>query len=121
MQQGAALIGAARKAQFATAIEYARGEQTVALTATVGRSVFELVDRDGFPIRSETRDYLFLAAELVLGGQLTTPQDGDVIREAGDGAVYVHEVMAPGDEPNWRFSDAGRSLLRVHTKQTDVE
>jgi len=33
----------------------------------------------------------------------------------------VHEVMAPGDEPNWRFSDAGRSLLRVHTKQTDVE
>ena len=33
----------------------------------------------------------------------------------------LYEVMAPGSEPHFQFSDPYRRTLRIHTKQVDVE
>jgi hypothetical protein len=49
------------------------------------------------------------------------PERGDVIRETQATRTFVYEVMAPGKEPPWRWSDVYRKLLRIHTKQIGVE
>ena len=37
------------------------------------------------------------------------------------GARHTAEVMAPGREPHWRWSDPGRSCYRIHTKHLTTE
>ena len=53
--------------------------------------------------------------------QPTVPQRGDRVRETQGATVFVYEVTAPGKEPCWRYSDAYRKTLRIHTKQIDTE
>jgi hypothetical protein len=35
--------------------------------------------------------------------------------------TYTYEVLAPGKEPVWKWSDLYRSLLRIHAKQIQVQ
>jgi hypothetical protein len=67
------------------------------------------------------RDFLIHAADLILAGEPTLPERGDLIRETQGGRTFVYEVMAPGKEPPWRWSDVFRKVLRIHTKQIAVE
>ena len=101
-------------------VTYQRGQQWVVVAATVGRTVFETADDYGVVQRSESRDFLIAAADLVLGGSQVLPERGDRIRETQGQKVYVYEVMAPGKEPQYRFSDPYRRTLRIHTKQVEV-
>lgn len=111
-----------QRTKFATReVTYLRGDSSVAVPATVGRTVFEIAGEYGVVEKSESRDYLLLAADLVLNGQVTLPQRGDRIRESAGLTVFVYEVMAPGQEPAWRYSDPYRKTLRIHTKQIDTE
>lgn len=100
---------------------YQRGAASAQVAATVGETVFQIDDGAGALLRVESRDYLITAVDLVLGGSPTLPQRGDRIRETQGTQVFVYEVMAPGEEPHWRWSDPYRRTLRVHTKQIDVE
>jgi hypothetical protein len=102
-------------------VVYVRGVESVEVQATVGRTEFDVDDGTGATIHTQSRDYLITAIDLMLGGDVTLPKRGDVIREAQGTSVFVHEVVAPGDEPAWRYSDPYRHTLRVHTKQIDVE
>jgi len=117
---GSAWLEAQRTAYLSTEVIYDRSGVQVTLSATVGRTEFEQTDDYGIVHRLESRDFLIIAADLVLSGELTTPQSGDLIREtAGTGSV-IYEVMAPGGEPPWRYSDLYRTTLRIHTKQVDT-
>jgi len=78
-------------------------------------------DGGGVLHRVESRDYLILAEHLVLGGRPAIPEPGDQILESAGTTTLVYEVMAPGREPHWRYADAYRRTLRVHTKQIDAE
>jgi hypothetical protein len=71
--------------------------------------------------RIESRDFLILAEDLVLDGTVVLPVRGDRIRETQGGKVYVYEVVAPGNEPCWRYSDPFRKTLRIHTKHIATE
>lgn len=102
-------------------VTYERGIDSAAVSATVGRTVFEVDNGQGVLERIESRDFLMLAADLLLGGSPALPQRGDRIRETQGATTYVYEVMAPGKEPEWRWSDAYRKTLRIHTKQIDTE
>jgi hypothetical protein len=103
-------------------IAYRRGAEEVTLQATIGRTLLKLDDGYG-GVRMEwtDRDFLIHAADLVLSGNAVLPERGDVIRETQGGKVFVYEVMAPGKEPAWRWSDVFRKVLRVHAKQVGVE
>lgn len=100
-------------------ITYTRGASSVSILATVGRTIFR-VD-DGFQIfqRIESRDYIVDAADLVLDGSQVLPERGDRIEETANGATYTYEVMAPGGEPHYRWSDREHNTLRIHTKLVD--
>jgi len=102
-------------------VTYQRGEDAVEVHAAIGRTVFEIDDGFGLIEKVESRDYLVPAAELVLEGSQVLPERGDRIRETQDSKVFVYEVMAPGKEPHFRFSDAYRRTLRIHTKHVDTE
>ena len=107
-----------KRTQYAACtVRYQRGEQFVDLPATVGKTLFEVEEGHGVLIRHESRDFLILAADLVLGGIKTLPQKGDRIRETQGDTIYIYEVTAPGKEPCWRYSDPYRKTFRIHTKQ----
>ena len=110
-----------RHAHLTRTVEYHRGAQSVELAATVGASTFEV--RDDYVVVEElrTRDYLFLTADLLLGGIPALPEPGDLIKERLGCEKKVFEVLAPGGEPPWRYSDPWEKTLRVHTKQVDEE
>jgi hypothetical protein len=102
-------------------VVYQRGAESADIAASIGQTVFQIDDGAGAMLRTESRDYLVAAADLVLGGSAALPQRGDYIREMQGAQVFIYEVMAPGDEPHWRYSDPYRRTLRIHTRQTDVE
>ena len=110
-----------REAFMSRSVIYQRGNASVQVPATIGRTVFNLDDGAGGVLRTDSRDYLIRTKHLILAGTPTLPQRGDQIHEMDGTVVYVHEVMAPGDEPHYRFSDPYRRTLRIHTKQIDVE
>ena len=110
------------KTHASRSVAYRRGTEEVTLQATIGRTLLKLDDGYG-GVRMEwtDRDFLIHAADLVLAGNPTLPERGDRIRETQGGKVFVYEVMAPGKEPAWRWSDVFRKVLRVHAKQVGVE
>jgi len=100
---------------------YRQDAQSAEVQATVGRTVFELDNGYGVLEKVESRDYLILAADLILGAVAVLPKRGDQIRETQGTITYVYEVMAPGKEPHWRYSDPFRKTLRIHTKHVGTE
>ncbi len=86
--------------------------------ATVGSTTFEVVSAAGVLERIESRDYLIGAAALAACGP---PQRGDQVIEVSGGARHTAEVLAPGREPHWRWSDVNRSCYRIHTKHLHSE
>lgn len=103
-------------------VVYRRGADEATVQATVGRTLLKLDDGYG-GVRMEwtDRDFLIHAADLVLDGEPSLPERGDLIRETQGTTTFVYEVMAPGKEPPWRWSDVFRKVLRIHTKQIAVE
>lgn len=129
LEQAAGWLADVREANLSRTVEYCRAGLTVQVAATAGRTTFELEDSTGVVHRLESRDFLVSADKLVLGGETVLPQAGDRVREPVGaqtggrmaGQVMVYEVLAPGGEDCWRFGDAYRRTLRIHTKLVAVE
>lgn len=124
LQEGLARLAERRNEHMARTVVYRRPATGawVELAATVGRTEFHLAGEFGAEIRVVRRDYLINAEDLVLIGLTETPLASDRIEETDGDTVYVYEVMGPGGgEPDWRYSDAYRRTLRVHTKHVGTE
>ena len=120
LQQGAAWLEGMRHRHASRPVTYQRAGESLALNATVGRSVFQVVAADGLVEQVERRDYLICACDLVLGGAATEPQVGDRIRETIGGRVEVYAVMGAGQEKHFRKSDPDGLTLRIHTAHVDT-
>jgi hypothetical protein len=122
LQTGSDWLADRLKEHASRQVIYRRGGQQVAVQATIGRTLLKLDDGYG-GVRMEwtDRDFLIHAADLVLGGSPTLPERGDLIRETQGAKTFIYEVMAPGKEPAWRWSDVFRKVLRIHTKQVGTE
>lgn len=117
LQSGLSWLGSMLKQHASRQVEYRRGAQSVLLSAVVGRTSLEISDDLG-GVRTEytDRDYLIVAADLVLGGVAVEPQRDDVIADGTTGVTQLYEVRMPGNAPPWRWSDPYRQVLRIHTK-----
>lgn len=98
-------------ADFAVSITYKRNGASVALTAIVEPSLFSTIGEQAGAVNVERRAYLIEASTLILNSQLTLPQEGDTITEAGN--VYVIPKRTEG--PRYEYADENRLLLRVNT------
>lgn len=98
-------------------LTYCRGDASVAICATIGRTNHELVDTSGLLTNVQSQDYLILADDLELDGEIVEPRAGDQIIE-GDlsegGRVY--ELMNPAGGTVWRWCDNYQTRRRVFTK-----
>ncbi len=121
LQTGSDFLEAARHAHLTQAVVYERGADNVSVQATIGRTEFEVVDGAGYASNVEARDFLIRTVDLVLNSQQTLPVKGDRIKETNGTTTYTYEVMAPGGEPVFRFSDPQRKTLRVHTKLVETD
>lgn len=120
LKRAATWLADRREALLSRPVTYARGNSSVEVPATVGKTVFRLDARDGSGvIVVATRDYLVRATDLVLNGAPTLPRRGDQVRESDGDRVITHEVSSPGGASGgeWRYSDPQRVTLRIHTQQ----
>lgn len=81
---------------------------TIEVNAVCGRTIFRTENEYGVTIRVFSRDFIISAEELTF------------IPEKGDEIIYNglrFEVLAPGDEPVWRWSGNDETALRIHTKE----
>ena len=121
LEQAATWLDDQRVQHMSRTVVYCRGDDSVAVQATIGTTIFEVDNGAGVLEKTESRDFLISTAELVLAGEETLPLRGDRIQETNGTQVFVYEVMAPGREPHWRYSDPYRKTLRIHTKHVDTE
>ena len=124
LSTGATWLEAQRRAHLTKPVVYRRPgtgggvAQEAVVPATVGKTTFEVLTAGGVLERVESRDYLIAAADLAAFGQ---PQRGDRVIEDTGGSRHTAEVMAPGREPHWRWSDVNRLVYRIHTKHLASE
>ena len=121
LEQASSWLDEQRIQYMSKLVSYHRGETSIDVLATIGRTVFEIDDGTGVLEKVESRDFLIVAPHLVLDSEPTLPQRGDRIKENCGDKIYVYEVLAPGKEPHYRFSDLYRNTLRIHTKHVDTE
>lgn len=111
---GLAHMASRLKEVVGVAATYKRGANQVTLTAVPGKSLLRFDSGYGQTKVSWTdADFMIARADLTLGGIQVEPAKGDIIETGG--AKY--EVMAPGGEPAWRWSDSSRVFYRVHAKK----
>jgi hypothetical protein len=121
LEKGAQWLEAQRHKHMTRSVIYHRGNASVELQATIGRTTFEQTDEHGLVQQIESRDYLVRTADLELEGERTLPKAGDQIKEVESERTFVYEVMSPGGEPPFRYSDPYRQTLRIHTKYVKME
>jgi len=118
LQSGQEWLANQLKVHASSEVTYQRGVNQVQVQAVIGRTLMKLDDGyGGVHMEWTDRDFLIAPAELILAGLPILPERGDLIRETENGITFLYEVMAPGNEPPWRWSDPHRQLLRIHTKQ----
>jgi hypothetical protein len=120
-ETGSRWLEAQRHKHLTRTVAYHRGSASVTLLATVGRKRFEQADEHGLIHQIEMGDYLVRAEDLEIEGQRTLPRPGDLIKEASEGKTVVYEVLSPGGEPHFQYSDPYRQTLRIHTKYVKME
>ncbi len=122
LQSGQEWLANQLKIHASSDVIYQRGAGQVSVQAIIGRTLLKLEDGyGGVHMEWTDRDFLIQPTDLVIAGLPILPERGDTIRETQSGKTYIYEVMAPGSEPPWRWSDPHRKLLRIHTKQIGVE
>jgi hypothetical protein len=109
-----------RHAYATRPVTYIRGPDSITIQATVGRSVFHVLSGEGTAETVERRDYIVRAADLVFGGAVTLPENGDRISETVGTQVQEYEVVETGQEPHYRKVDPDGTALRVHTALVKV-
>jgi hypothetical protein len=109
-------IAEMREKYCSVKIDYiSQGGNTVfnGISATLGRTLFKSNNDYGVDIISHGRDFIIKANAIS-----TTPSLGDIILCNGK----RYEVLAPNDEPVWRYSGSSNESLRIHTKEvTEVD
>jgi hypothetical protein len=115
LERGARWLEDQRTRHCTRDVTYVRGAASVVVKATVGRTQYETDDGHAVRVAFTERDFLIQAADLMLGGNVVTPQPGDRIRESQSGQVLVFEVI------DWRYSDPYRQTLRIETKHVATE
>src|SRR6478735_1506964 len=104
-----------KKAAEGRSITITRRATQYTVTGWYGRGLQTSSDQSGARVEISEREFFFAAADLVTAG-LDEPKQGD--RFLVDGETVTWEAMTPTTgEPPSRYSDAERTIFRIHTKR----
>lgn len=110
------------KTNVATSVKIRRGALTSATITAIkaGPEADQYDDAGAFVQRVRQLDWLIDPADYKLAGEVTFPEDDDLIDELdASGAVvatYAVSSPTPGENP-WRYTDGERTWLRVHANE----
>jgi hypothetical protein len=108
LQQGEQWLENQRKKYLSAPVVYVFKDGTeLNLEATIGRTVFRAENEYGATVRTESRDFFIAATDLE-----SDPERGDAVFYDD----HRFEVLAPNNEPVWRWTGSGRLTRRIHTK-----
>jgi hypothetical protein len=110
LQIGVQELSAALVAHAGRTARYSRGDDEWDTTVILGRTAYEVTNQYGVVLSAAAVDVLIAAADL----PVDVPALGD--RVVVDECTY--EVLAVADEV-WRWTDAYRTMVRIHTKQVE--
>ena len=89
-------------------IHYGENKESFFVSATRGRTIFKTETDYGITVRIHSTDFLVSSDLLPI-----VPEKGDEIICKGK----IYEVLAPNDEPVWRWSGLNEETMRIHTKE----
>jgi hypothetical protein len=78
------------------------------ILATLGRTLFKSNNGYGVDVITHGKDFIIKANAISV-----VPSLGDIILCNGK----RYEVLAPNDEPVWRYSGSNEDSFRIHTKE----
>lgn len=101
------------------AVTYRRGsEVAIPLTAIAAKTVVEGSDAAGTITVTRMRDWLIEADDLADGGELLTPDEGDLVEHVTDRGTLTYQVTRPAiDLPPYREIGDFGDWLRVHSQK----
>ena len=111
LRSGTSWLADTLNASAGYSVTYRRGNNSASVIATIGKSLFEAGSQSGVIESFESRDYLLRTEDLPFG----SPLRGDLILESTGGIVTTYEVSTPRGVPLFRYADAFRTMVRVHT------
>ena len=117
LQDGVAWLGDQLKDSSGVTVTFYRGTESVVITATPVQRDYTVPLESGQGFTNVTsRDYYFAAADVIIGGNVVKPRQGDRIIERIGGVDYSYTILSFGSMPacEWRDQD-GVSLI-VHSK-----
>jgi hypothetical protein len=94
-------------------VTYTRGSDSIQISASCGRTQYQVADDTGMSVAAEIMDFIVHAGDLEIDGSLLVPEGGDTIT-TGRG---TYEVMFLAGDGYWRYSDPYGKAIRIHTKQ----
>lgn len=94
--------------------------KSVVVVAVPSTRAYTAADRNGVMVRHILTDWLVAACDLVIDGKFIEPVDGDTIIERVGAKKHTHSVSFPNDGDVFRYSDTGRTQLRIHTVDRGV-
>lgn len=111
LSSGMAWLDAKRSAHLSTSVVCRRsGEDDTAVMATLGRTWYDTEDGFGHTTQAFATDFVIGAAAWPHGDE---PVPGDRMIVGG----VVYEVLALEGQGAWRYCDAHRVMIRIHTKE----
>lgn len=96
-------------------VTYRRGDFEIQdVSAVRGQGEFETVNAEGAHIMVRSTDFLIDRDHLIIDGECTEPQRGDLI-ELEDGQQF--ELMPGMNSTGWRWSDSHQTAFRIHCQR----
>ncbi len=110
LKAGMTWLNTKRAERLATSGAYVRGEVTVTVLATMVDPDYEIAEETDVVTGAAAVDFIVSGDAL---GVLDEPEPGDRITVG----TVVYEVMELTGQGTWVWSDAHRTMMRVHAKE----
>ena len=117
LRTGAAWLAGQLKAYASQSVTYRRDVQSVTLSATPAIPR-ETLDDEGYAlVQTDVQEFVFTAADLILGGSVVRPRPGDVIQWVVGSETQTFLLTPDSGEDVWTREDPAGLLIRVRGKR----
>lgn len=121
LETGVTWLHQQRNTHLVKSVTYRRGQSSVPLNATRGQTKTTIASEEAVEVQGQIDDWIVTTTDLVLDGKQVYPEKGDQILEIKGSQTFVFDVTKGPDGEFWRFSDAFRQSLRIHTLRTAID
>ena len=103
-----------KQKEFASqSVIYRRGANSVTIQAMPPQQSVDVADEQGGIVTSRSREFIFLAADLILNGLVEKPKRADLLEWNGN----VYEALPVNDDVIWEWADSYYNQIIVHTQE----